>query len=92
MKKLSDTLDICKKISEKYHVSMFKAILSFLYCEKNVLVTEEFLHLKLLQKFNIKEGFEWKDPASLNDPISNSSMKAVAKKNVNCLLEYGFIK
>lgn len=24
--------------------------------------------------------------------ISNSSMKAVAKRNVNCLLEYGFIK
>lgn len=65
---ISEKLDICKKISEKYHVSMFKAIVSFLYCEKNVLVTEEFLHLKLLQEFNIKEGFEWKDPVIIKRP------------------------
>lgn len=31
-------------------------------------------------------------PGIIKRPYSNSSMKAVAKRNVNCLLEYGFIK
>lgn len=91
MKKLYEISTFVKEEAAKHHVNTLEVLLSLLYC-RNFLVTDEFLHLKAIGKLHKKEGYVWvKDPVS-KKPVSNKDIKNTAKKNVICLIEYGFIK